>query len=92
MDDSFLPLVKVDALTVEREGHIVLGHINLILEGGHSYGLVGPNGSGKSTLMHVIADLIPYQGKVQRPQRVALLTSSQGHHQRRRLTYRADLT
>jgi cytochrome c biogenesis ATP-binding export protein ccmA len=86
MDDSFLPLVKVDALTVEREGHIVLGHINLILEGGHSYGLVGPNGSGKSTLMHVIADLIPYQGKVQRPQRVALLTSSQGHHQRRRLT------
>lgn len=34
MDDSFLPLVKVDALTVEREGHIVLGHINLILEGG----------------------------------------------------------
>jgi molybdate transport system ATP-binding protein len=49
------PLVSLDRVDVERDGHTVLRDITWQLRPGEHWGIVGANGSGKSTLLGLIA-------------------------------------
>ncbi len=47
--------------------HVVLEHVDLLIEPGARLGVVGPNGSGKSTLLDIIANRTePVSGEVKR--------------------------
>ncbi len=51
---------------------IVLDHVTVLFETGHSYGLMGVNGAGKSTTMRLIGGTeLPNSGRVQRTVRVS---------------------
>lgn len=51
------PLIRIQGLTVEREGKPICRVPALEVEAGERLGIVGPNGSGKSTLLLVLAGL-----------------------------------
>ncbi|MDX2343275.1 MAG: heme ABC transporter ATP-binding protein [Acidimicrobiia bacterium] len=48
-------LVRVDDLTVSRNGRLLLDAVALTASSGEITGIVGPNGAGKSTLLRVLA-------------------------------------
>jgi capsular polysaccharide transport system ATP-binding protein len=51
---------------------IVLDHVSVLFETGHSYGLMGVNGAGKSTTMRLIGGTeLPNSGRVRRTVRVS---------------------
>lgn len=50
--------IKIEGVTKEIQGNVVLNNINLELEKGHIYGFRGNNGSGKTMLFRAIAGLI----------------------------------
>jgi len=51
---------------------IVLDHVSVLFETGHSYGLMGVNGAGKSTTMRLVAGTeLPNSGRVRRTTRVS---------------------
>jgi ABC-2 type transport system ATP-binding protein len=59
------PLLHIDHLTKNYDGHAALHDFNLKLDAGHLVALVGHNGAGKSTLLGMIAGLIdPTKGRV----------------------------
>lgn len=47
--------MKINNLTVEKSGKIILQNLNLNIEEGKTHIIMGPNGSGKSTLFYSIA-------------------------------------
>ena len=56
------------------EGHVkvILDHVSMNFESGHSYGLLGVNGAGKSTTLRMIAGTeLPNHGKIRRTVRVS---------------------
>jgi capsular polysaccharide transport system ATP-binding protein len=56
------------------EGHttIVLDHVSMVFESGHSYGLLGVNGAGKSTTLRLVSGTeLPNSGKIRRSVRVS---------------------
>ena len=53
------PSLTAEALTVEREGNLVLDNVSFAAGPGCLMGVVGPNGAGKSTLFNVIVSLLP---------------------------------
>jgi molybdate transport system ATP-binding protein len=49
------PIVRLDRVDVDIEGHRILRQIDLAITPGQHLGLVGANGSGKSTLLALLA-------------------------------------
>ena len=50
-------LIKLENVSKDYDGNIVVKEVNLSIRKGQSIGIVGANGSGKSTLLRVIAGL-----------------------------------
>lgn len=58
-------MIKLENITVEFNGTVLLNDISFHLNEGEKVALCGRNGSGKSTLLKVITgDIIPDEGKV----------------------------
>ena len=57
--------IKIENISKEFKGNLILNNINLELQESKIYGFVGPNGSGKSVLLKIIcAFYMPTQGRV----------------------------
>ena len=61
---SLAPLVALDDVAVDIQGHRVLDRIDMQIHAGEHWGIVGANGSGKSTLLRLIeGSLWPAPGR-----------------------------
>lgn len=54
--------VRIDRLSVEIDGAVILRSVDLKVQSGQWMGLLGPNGAGKSTLLRALLDQVPSQG------------------------------
>ncbi len=58
-------MIRLEQVSKEIKGKVVLDNVNITFEEGHVYGIQGVNGSGKTMLMRMICGLIyPTGGKV----------------------------
>ncbi len=55
---------KIDDLSVNFGGSIILDKVNLHVNCGEVIGVVGPNGAGKTTLLRTILGEISYEGRI----------------------------
>ncbi len=55
-------MLRVDRLSVEVPGKLLLNEVSLVVPPGQGVGLVGPSGCGKSTMLRTIAGLIDARG------------------------------
>ncbi len=59
------PLLQTVDLCCERDGRMLVNHLNLTVNAGNIYQVEGPNGSGKTTLLRVLSGLSSrYHGQV----------------------------
>nr|WP_276040103.1 heme ABC exporter ATP-binding protein CcmA [Sphingomonas sp. GM_Shp_1] len=69
-----------------RGGRLLFARLSLTLAEGEAVIVTGPNGIGKSSLLRLAAGLIPpFEGTVERPGRVALMTEDIALDTERRL-------
>jgi iron complex transport system ATP-binding protein len=59
-----MPLLSVQDLDVQLDGHEILSDVGFEIEEGTWIGLVGPNGSGKTTLLRALGAHIPFNGTI----------------------------
>jgi heme exporter protein A len=60
-------LLRFDAVTLRRGGHLLFENLNLAVGPGEALHLAGPNGSGKSSLIRLAAGLLRAErGRVER--------------------------
>ncbi|MGH9299698.1 MAG: ABC transporter ATP-binding protein, partial [Acidimicrobiales bacterium] len=55
------PVLEVEDLHVEVDGHQILRGVDLVLGRGELHAVMGPNGSGKSTLANTVAGSPGYE-------------------------------
>lgn len=48
-------MIKIQGLTITKEGNTIFKNLNYSFKNGNSYALMGYSGSGKSTLLNSIA-------------------------------------
>lgn len=58
------PILKVENLSVEFNGHKILDGINFEVKRDSTLAVIGPNGAGKSVLFRSILNLIAYEGNI----------------------------
>lgn len=61
------PLLRIENLSLQREGYEVLRRVNLAVQPGEVHGLLGLNGSGKSSLAYTLmgcAGYTPDEGRI----------------------------
>ncbi|MGW8256950.1 MAG: ABC transporter ATP-binding protein [Thermoguttaceae bacterium] len=64
-DDVLSPLVKIDSLSVDFNGHHVLSDINLSIPRGQTLAIIGESGCGKTVLLKtMIGLLMPTRGTI----------------------------
>lgn len=87
MSDPQLPLLALDALTVQRGETALCQDVKLVLSSGHICHLIGANGTGKTTLLMQLAGLLPvltgslsYQGVKGRPVQPLYVSHQLGIH------------
>jgi len=56
-----MTVLRVDRLTVAREGRDIVQEVSLSLSAGKFLAVLGPNGAGKSTLLRAVAGLLPFR-------------------------------
>jgi heme exporter protein A len=61
-----MALLRTHHLICSRGGRELFTAVNLRLEAGEALLLQGPNGSGKTSLLRALADLLPYEGKIEK--------------------------
>ena len=60
-----MPLLRLENVTLARDGRTVLENVSLELTSGEKVGLIGPNGVGKTSLLHLLVGLLkPQQGSI----------------------------
>ncbi|WP_456397387.1 energy-coupling factor ABC transporter ATP-binding protein [Desulfurobacterium sp.] len=60
-----MEILKIENLTVKRDGKIVLKNVNLKLSKEEKFFIIGPNGAGKTTLIETIIGFIkPDAGRI----------------------------
>lgn len=57
MEPETKPLLRVEGLTVRRDGRTVLHDVSFELRAGEVLAIIGPNGAGKTTLLEAVAGL-----------------------------------
>ena len=57
-----MSVVRVENLSVHRQGRLVCDKLSFSLERGEFVGLIGPNGAGKTTAMRAALGLLPFKG------------------------------
>lgn len=60
-------LLKVENLSLKRNGRYILRQVNLTVQRGEIHGILGLNGAGKSSLAYAImgcADYVPDEGRI----------------------------
>ncbi len=57
------PKLQAEALTVERNGRVLVKHVSFEAQGGELLAIVGPNGAGKTSLLKALAGALPYSGR-----------------------------
>lgn len=61
------PLLRFDAVTLERGGRRLFGDLDIVLGPSEALHVAGPNGSGKSSLLRLAAGLLrPAAGRIER--------------------------
>ncbi|MDH3225163.1 MAG: ABC transporter ATP-binding protein [Gemmatimonadota bacterium] len=79
-DNSRLPSIRVEGLTLYFGGVTALSGLDMEIRGGELLALVGPNGAGKTSVLNCISGLYrPQEG------RILLTTGSGEQHQLQRL-------
>ncbi len=63
LGDSSPCSVKVDSVTVEVGGTVILRNLSFEVKGG-LVAFIGPNGSGKTTLLRALAGVLEYSGSI----------------------------
>jgi ABC-type Mn2+/Zn2+ transport system ATPase subunit len=53
------PVVRIEGVSITREGRLVLEDIRFDVAAGAFVGVIGPNGAGKTTLLRAILGLVP---------------------------------
>lgn len=65
--------MRVKNITVSYGEKAVLNDFSYDFSEGKITCILGPSGCGKTTLLNVVADIIPYQGEVERPKKIAFV-------------------
>lgn len=60
-------MIEIDSLSVRYGGRVALDGASFTAHAGRVTALLGPNGSGKSSVLKAVADLLPHQGRIERP-------------------------
>lgn len=65
MPDVSMPPLRVDNLSVELGGQLVLSDVSFTAASGEWLGVIGPNGSGKTTLLRAVSGAVAAEGEIQ---------------------------